>query len=1200
MIREAVVKYLFRGKAPTLDTPYPEQRDNTIVSYDSSSLYSAFAGGERYNPDDLAGQRGLQIYAKMLIDEQVKSVTEFKLNAILGRGWQFKFEGQTKLSPEEQKKRIAVFNAVCQKVRGSFLDAIEGVASGREYGFSVTEKVYGQITVDGATYTGLNMLLTRDPCSFRFFTDDYGLLTKITQRTNGKADVTIDPDKVIHYVHKPNKWDRIYGRSELRAAYRAWYLKDITLKMWALHLERFGSGIPVATRTGEATLTGPEIEAFKRVMQDFKAHTSIILPPGFTAEVVFPASTDQFQKALEYHDLAIAKSQLVPNLLGLSHTGQTGAYSQSQTQFEAFFWTTSTDGKRLAECLNEQLFRDIGDQNWGDGEYPYFCFKPLTLDNAIKLLTAFKDMIGAGAAQATEDDERFLRELLELPERDPDAEPLIDPMAERQQTQAEAQAEIDNELRQQEIDQKTKQAANASRYSAPPITVTVHNPAPAPAGHQSAQLLPVVSPAAGGAAVVPHGKLRSASIEQFTRAAQRVAFSVIEKRTDDYAVSTVDTLAGLIAKATTRALGDDDNMRVLTDEDPADVAAIDLHSADRGKLKSTYRGLLMQSWTLGSNLAANEIDRARGERTELTSRRMHFVSLRDNATAYFDTQSFRMAGDTSDAVRKIIQQELQNGIKFGKSIPDIRIAIWERLLGKGLTTVKAIKGSETSEEVISALEALGLDDLDEVAPYLNTLVRTNTFEALNEARFAEFTDPIVSDFVQALEYAAVLDSSTCFAAGTLVQLSNMTKKPIELIGVGEKVVSGNGSERTVRARKVAVSSKWRRLKLETGEEIVSTPTHPFWARRSDGHRWVECREIQAGDSVATGALRPVQQAVSVLRELEAAEVLQSGVLSGGASRGMGNQTVSVVQERVHNAEDLCGSWGEPRSLLLQVLPEDAWQGRDVTGRDGVQVRDMQETVHGHPVPHKARQSHTALLQSLPAAATDSGVPALQEAVRDSSNYDAAVLLQGVLSQVRSGDEAGSDGQGAVDRTWHTVSAGSAHRPVLDRLCGCESPSNRSGRRVLALETSGDSSSSEEGCAYPIFGAFALEIDDTERDGCCEGGFAAIPNHGVVPTPTGSARVVAADDIEGLTAFCYDLEIEGDHSYLVGPGLIAHNTEICRELNGKVYRADSPEWSEFRPPNHWNCRSVLIPVTVIDGWDGQESQTPTVEPAEGFG
>lgn len=763
MSRWDFAKSLFTGKAPPLEKPFPDARDNRIDSYEVSSVLSSLVGGERYNPDDLVRTKGMGVYSSMLVDEQVKSVTEFKLNAILGRGWHFKY-GKTKLSREEQKKRIQVFEAVTQRIRGSFLDALEGISSGREFGFSVTEKVYGQINYDGATFTGLNMLLTRDPSSFTFFAEDSGLLKRMVQRVNGR-DVDIAPTKVVHYVHKP-KWDMLYGRSELRAAYRPWYLKDVTVKLWALHLERFGSGIPVATRVDQtsASFGSPEFEAFKRVMTNFKAHTSIILPPGFTAEVLFPTTTDQFEKALQYHDLAIAKSQLVPNLLGLSHTGQTGAYSQSQTQFEAFFWTNSTDGKRIAECLNEQLFRDLGDQNWGDGDYPYFCFKPMTLDSAIKVLTSWKDLLGAGAVQATEEDEAFLRELLEMPERSEESEPLVDPMAERQQAHTEEQAQIGNDLAQQALDQKAKdaKAANSDRYAAsqpPAINVTVHNPAPT---------VPTPTPGtplathAGhlGAAVVPHGALRGSTMLGFSRAAQRVAFSVIERRTDDFALAAVGTLAGMVAKATKRALGDDSNVRALTDEDPTDVAALDLNSADRGKLRGTYRDVLVQSWTLGSNLAANELARARGERQELTARRLHFASLRDNATAYFDTQSFRMAGDTSDATRKIIQQELQNGIKFGKAIPEIRAAIWERLLSKGLTTMAAVRGTETAEEVLAALDALGLDDVSDVAAYLNTLVRTNTFEALNEARFAEFTDPAVAAFVQALEYAAVLDSST--------------------------------------------------------------------------------------------------------------------------------------------------------------------------------------------------------------------------------------------------------------------------------------------------------------------------------------------------------------------------------------------------------------------------------------------------------
>lgn len=762
---------LFRSKAPPLTDTYKDQPVDAVVTYDVNQYWQSILDGKRWNPDDLVGAKGLSIYSKMLVDEQVKSVTEFKLNAILGRGYQFKFVGKTKLSDTEQAERIAVFEAVLRRMRGSFVDALEGVASGREYGYSLTEKVYGDLKVEDKTYVGINMLLTRDPSSFEFFADEYGLLKKIEQVSSSQKRIEVDRAKIIYYVHKP-KWDLIYGRSELRSAYRSWYIKDTVIKLWALHLERFGSGTWKAMQDADTKLRpgSTEYQALQTALSNVRALSSIILPAGITAEVEFPSTTDQYERALQYFDLAIAKSQLVPNLLGLSHTGQTGAYSQSQTQFEAFFWTTSADGGRLSECLNEELFRDLGDQNWGDGDYPMFCFKPLSLEHLKWMLTMWKDLMGVKAVISTEEDERFIRQLLEMPERDPDAEPLVDPMADRQQTHTEEQAAIANERAQQELAQRAEQAAkkvmssmqtqlDEIRAKLTSVNVIVHNPAPSSAANPASDL-PVARAESAGAAVVPHGELRSCTPEAFTRASQRVNFSVIEKRTDDYAKAAIPTLATIVAKAAKRALGDDANVSQLIDEDPTDVAAIDLSGADRGKLKSTCKDLLMQSWTLGSDLASNELQRAQGERMSFAARRAHFVSLRDNAAAYFETQSFRMAGDASDQVRKIIQQELQNGIKFGKSITDVRVAIWERLVEKGLTTLDAVRGIETSDPIVSALNDLMLPDIEDVAPYLNTLVRTNTFEALNEARYAEFTDPAVADFVEALEYAAVLDGST--------------------------------------------------------------------------------------------------------------------------------------------------------------------------------------------------------------------------------------------------------------------------------------------------------------------------------------------------------------------------------------------------------------------------------------------------------
>jgi SPP1 gp7 family putative phage head morphogenesis protein len=39
------------------------------------------------------------------------------------------------------------------------------------------------------------------------------------------------------------------------------------------------------------------------------------------------------------------------------------------------------------------------------------------------------------------------------------------------------------------------------------------------------------------------------------------------------------------------------------------------------------------------------------------------------------------------------------------------------------------------------------------------------------------------------------------------------------------------------------------------------------------------------------------------------------------------------------------------------------------------------------------------------------------------------------------------------------------------------------------------------------------------------------------------------------------------------------TEICRELDGKVFRPGDPALDQVKPPNHFNCRSVLVPITI---------------------
>jgi len=100
-----------------------------------------------------------------------------------------------------------------------------------------------------------------------------------------------------------------------------------------------------------------------------------------------------------------------------------------------------------------------------------------------------------------------------------------------------------------------------------------------------------------------------------------------------------------------------------------------------------------------------------------------------------------MAGNMSDGARAIIQQELQLGVKAGQSPGETKAAIWDRLTSRGFTDKASVRLVEDDNKVMDLLDALWVDTEEAALSYINTLVTTNTFEALNEARFAEFTDP---------------------------------------------------------------------------------------------------------------------------------------------------------------------------------------------------------------------------------------------------------------------------------------------------------------------------------------------------------------------------------------------------------------------------------------------------------------------------
>ena len=58
------------------------------------------------------------------------------------------------------------------------------------------------------------------------------------------------------------------------------------------------------------------------------------------------------------------------------------------------------------------------------------------------------------------------------------------------------------------------------------------------------------------------------------------------------------------------------------------------------------------------------------------------------------------------------------------------------------------------------------------------------------------------------------------------------------------------------------------------------------------------------------------------------------------------------------------------------------------------------------------------------------------------------------------------------------------------------------------------------------------------------------------------------------------------------------TPFCRTTDGNIYLKNDSIWGSITPPNHFRCRSVLIPVTEFDKFT--ISELPTEHPHKGFG
>lgn len=243
----------------------------------------------------------------------------------------------------------------------------------------------------------------------------------------------------------------------------------------------------------------------------------------------------------------------------------------------------------------------------------------------------------------------------------------------------------------------------------------------------------------------------------------RVDFGAIERNTKRAEREANRAIGDLLAQAIWRLLGDRERVGQLLDSDIADIGLLKIDTYDVGKLKVACRQALERGWLIGQRNARSEAMKFVRDRTAPGAevKRLVFKDLRDTAADYFEANGFRMAQNLSDGSRAIIAQELTRAVRTGDDHAAVVARIYSRLMDRGFMDADAVESVVDDPDIAERLaEAFAGWDAESVPSYLNTLVRTNVFEAMNEARFAEFTDPELGGYVEGFEYSAIMDDRT--------------------------------------------------------------------------------------------------------------------------------------------------------------------------------------------------------------------------------------------------------------------------------------------------------------------------------------------------------------------------------------------------------------------------------------------------------
>ncbi|MCI0557556.1 MAG: DUF935 family protein, partial [Nitrososphaera sp.] len=311
---------------------------------------------------------------------------------------------------------------------------------------------------------GLEAIKSRRPHEIGFRQDEFGNVISLVQFAPS-GEILLPREKFVVHTYQ-SEFSNPYGCSDLEAAYRAWFNKDMAYKWLGMLLERFGIP-PIFALYNPNRYQGAALDNLKDIVANLQAATAGIIPRNSSEDLEMwtPEIASQvgrvFIPALDLYDKHIAKALLIPTLLGITPEESVGSMARAQIVFDSFMLLVQKLREEIEDVVAEQIVNPLVRMNFPvSDDYPRWILAPIPDARRTELLAQWATMLGVNAVRQGPDDEAHIRKVLEFPENDDPiegAEEEEDPEEKPEENSGEKPEEGDEEEDEQRDEAKMSQ-----------------------------------------------------------------------------------------------------------------------------------------------------------------------------------------------------------------------------------------------------------------------------------------------------------------------------------------------------------------------------------------------------------------------------------------------------------------------------------------------------------------------------------------------------------------------------------------------------------------------------------------------------------------------------------------------------------------------------------------------------------------------